>query len=143
MAGDIEVIITRYQKATQSHSTGSEIVLRNDELIYGLTETTRAFGSSLNRSNPLNELQEVFSSISLKEENSSNDVDNLLLSTDVLLPLPVPTAPERECGNKIAATRDESQKKSRFSDLDKLSEDLLKEQLDAINEKKTLDLTKL
>lgn len=143
MAEDIDIVITRYQNATQKYSSKSETVLRNGELICGLAQSIEVNESNSNTNNPLNELHEVFSNLSVKEENAcSSDVDSLLLNTDVLLPLPILTSPDK--GNGVVSVyQAELQKKSRLSDLDKLSEDLLKEQLDAINEKKILKLTKL
>lgn len=141
MAGDIEIAIASYQKAIRNNLTGNEAVSRNDELICDLA--TSVVDNEVNSNNPLNELHEVFSNISVKGGSSSlNDVDSLLLNTDVLSPLPLLTSADSENG-KNTESRVEAQNKSRFSDLDKLSEDLLKEQLDAIHEKKALSLTKL
>lgn len=143
MARDIEIVITRYQNAIQKYSTKSEIVLRNGELICGLAQSMETNESNSNTNNPLNELHEVFSNLSVKEENScSSDVDSLLLNTDILLPLPILTSPDKGNGIVLVSQAD-LQKKPGLSDLDKLSADLLKEQLDAIHEKKTLRLTKL
>ncbi|KAL5275382.1 GGA1 family protein [Megaselia abdita] len=142
VAGDIDIVITRYQSATKNHVT-NEVDLKNDELICGLAEALKTNKTNSNTNNSLNELQEVFSNLSVNEEKcSSNDVDNLLLSTDVLLPLPVLTTHDPD-NEKNVVPRFESQRRSRLSDLDKLSEDLLKQQLDAINEKKTFKATQL
>lgn len=105
----------------------------NTELMCGLMDDLKSNGQT---SNSLNDLHDVFSKITVKEDKSnSNDVDSLLLNSDVLLPLPMMSTQKNE---NLVSTPIESRSKSRLSDLDKLSEDLIKEQLEAINGKKAL-----
>lgn len=117
--------------------------MRNDQLICDVVGATKINGELSNKtSTVLNELQDVFSNISVKDErSSSNDVDSLLLNTEVLLPLPILSSPDADKAN-VTSPQPTSQPKSRFSGLDKLSEDLLKEELDAINERRLSKIIK-